>query len=180
MIISNQLLLRDTAGSFLFDECLSHLVVERQIRDWAQLYGGEVEVAHLFGKFSTGTPDREWLGALNNEGGWTVISADRGTHSKKDERLPLICRELGVTHVTISAALHRRSMAFKALAIETCWPALIDAASYPAGTGFSLSLHGAHFRFAKLTDARSAQSPAPHQTTLFDIRQSENKPATPS
>ena len=125
---------------FFFDECLSHLVVERQIRDWAQLTGAKLRLRI---SSESSLPGRRV--ALNNEGGWTVISADRGTHSKKDERLPLICRELGVTHVTISAALHRRSMAFKALAIETCWPALIDAASYPAGTGFSLSLIGRIF-----------------------------------
>ncbi|MFZ1933546.1 MAG: hypothetical protein WCB27_21790 [Thermoguttaceae bacterium] len=153
---------------FFLDECLSHLVVERQIRDSLQLYGADAEVAHLLTKFPKGMPDLEWIPELSKEGGWIVISPDRGSHSKKDERLPDICREMDVTHVIMSAALHRRNMYYKALAITTCWPALLDAASYPAGTGFSLSLRGERFCFRKVSDAKSVQVPTTHQTALFD------------
>lgn len=153
---------------FFFDECLSHLVVERQIRDSLQLYGADAEVAHLFGKFSEGMPDAKWIPELSKEGGWIVISSDRGTHSRKDERLPLICRELDVTHVLLSASLHRRNMYYKSLAITTCLPSLIDAASYPPGTGFSLSLRNERFCFKKLNDAKSVQISTAHQTVLFD------------
>jgi hypothetical protein len=158
---------------FFFDECLSHLVVERQIRDSLQLYGADAEVAHLFSKFDKGTPDKVWVPELRAEGGWIVISADRGSHSKKDERLPLICRELDVTHVLLSASLHRRDMHYKFLAISTCWGSLIDAASYPPGTGFSISLHGERFCFKKLSDAKSLQISPAHQTVLFDPKSPE-------
>jgi hypothetical protein len=142
---------------FLFDECISRPAVERQIRDSLQLYGGDAEVAHLFDKFPPASPDKEWIPSIAKEGGWIIISADRGTHSRKDERLPNICRELGVTHVLLSASLHRRNMYFKALAISSCWHDLIEAADSPPGTGFSLIMRetksGHVFRLQKKTSA---------------------------
>jgi hypothetical protein len=64
-------------------------------------------------------------------------------------------------------------MHYKFLAISTCWGALIDAASYPPGTGFSISLHGERFCFKKLTDAKSLQVSPAHQTVLFDPKSPE-------
>jgi len=158
---------------FFFDECLSHLVVERQIRDSLQLYGADAEIAHLFNKFNRGTPDKVWVPELSAEGGWIVISADRGAHSRKDERLPLICRDLDVTHVLLSASLHRRDMHYKFSAINSCWKDLIDAASAPPGTGFSIGLRGAGFCFKKLSDAKPPQVLPSHQTILFDEKPPE-------
>ena len=154
---------------FLFDECISRLAVECQIRGSLQLYGADAEVAHLFSKFEPSTLDKDWIPALAKEGGWIIITADRGTHSRKDERLPAICRDFDVTHVLLSAALHRRNMYYKALAINSCWPGLLDAATHPPGTGFSISIRGKHFRFAKVTDAQPDRyAPRPHQTRMFD------------
>ncbi|MCC6123349.1 MAG: hypothetical protein IT426_00130 [Pirellulales bacterium] len=140
---------------FFFDECISHLIVEQQIRDSLQLYGADAEVAHLFSKFPSGTPDSQWIPELSKEGGWIVISADRGINSRAGEKLPIICHEFNLTHVMLSRGLHKRTMYYKALAIESSWFGLISAASEPPGTGFMLSMTGQQaFRLKKVSDAK--------------------------
>ena len=97
---------------FLFDECLSRPAVERQICDLLHLYGVDAEIAHLLSKFPPATPDKEWIPEIAKQGGWIIVTSDRGTHSRKDERLPMICRDFGVTHVLLSGSLHRRNTYF--------------------------------------------------------------------
>ena len=153
---------------FLFDECLGRPVVERQIVDSLKLYGADADVTHLCSKFPPGTKDIKWIPAIAQEGGWVVVTADRGKHSKKDEKLPYICRDFGVTHVTLSCGLHRRNMYYKYLAISSCWPALLDAASHPPGTGFSLSMYRGKFRFRKTMEPLAEHPGKTHQEMLFD------------
>ena len=90
---------------FLFDECVSRPVVETQIAESLLLYGAEASVD--LGKYSRGVKDRVWIPEIAEEGGWIVVSMDPGQHSRKSERLPIICRAFRVTHVTLSAGLEK-------------------------------------------------------------------------
>jgi hypothetical protein len=82
---------------------------------------------------------------------------DRGKHSKKSERLPIISRAFNVTHVMLSPGLEKRSMHFRVVAIEACWPDLVAVGSAPAGTGDVLAMHeiegGVSFHLRKKTDS---------------------------
>lgn len=147
---------------FFFDECLSKPIVESQITPSLRLYGSDAEVAHLFSKFEPQTADSVWIPKLADEGGWIVISADRGINSKKSEKLPLICKSLGVSHVLLSAKLHSRNMYTKAIAIEASWDGLIAIGSAPLGSGYLLHLtgRGHNFKLKPLGD-----SPHPEDVT---------------
>lgn len=139
---------------FFFDECLSKPVVENQITQSLRLYGSDADVAHLLSKFKSQTPDGVWVPKLANEGGWIVISTDRGKHSKKSEKLPLICRAYGVSHVLLSGKLHSRNMYTKALAIEASWDGLLAAGLAPQGSGHLLHLTSqGNFKLKPLDDA---------------------------
>ena len=157
---------------FLFDECVSRPVVETQIAESLLLYGAEASVAHFLGKYSRGVKDRVWIPEIAEEGGWIVVSMDRGQHSRKSERLPIICRAFRVTHVTLSAGLEKRTMHYRATAVAACWPELIAAASHPPGTGFNLSMRpirdGFAFRLIKKTDALAPEDAPPVQKSLLD------------
>jgi hypothetical protein len=157
---------------FLFDECISWRVVEGQLAQSLELYAPHATVAHFAKKFPCGTKDRVWVPQIANEGGWIVVSMDRGTHSKVEERLPLICRAFQVTHVLLSPGLEKRNMYYRALAIETRWPELVNAAAYPHGTGFALSMRetksGVMFQLHKSTDAISASDLPRVQKKLLD------------
>jgi hypothetical protein len=147
---------------FFFDECLSRPVVEGDLVRSLALYGSTVEVAHLLTKFgSSGVKDIEWIPALARETGWIVITADQGRNSKKSEKLPLICRAFGVTHVMLSRALHRRNMFHKALAISTLWEKLHQLGDKPRGAGYRINMAGEGFRLVGVTDA-------PAEAEIFD------------
>ena len=52
----------------------------------AALFAGKHEVVHLREKFGSAVKDTEWIGALNAEGHWVIISADRRITKNKAER----------------------------------------------------------------------------------------------
>lgn len=142
---------------FLFDECISWKVVEDQLTASLELYSPGATLVHLRKKFTPGTKDRVWIPQIAEEGGWIIISMDRGKHSNVPDRLPLICQRVCVTHATLSGGLAKRSMYFRATAIEACWPALVSAGSDPPGTGFRLSMKESasgvvSFRLQKIYD----------------------------
>jgi hypothetical protein len=145
---------------FLFDECISRPVVEQQIAPSLELYGADATVTHFLAKYSSGAKDQDWILSLAKEGGWVIVTMDRGRHSRRSESLPLICRHFRVTHVMLSAGLEKRSMFYRATAIEACWQELIAAASCPPGTGFVLSMRtvkdGVSFRVKQETNLTAA------------------------
>jgi hypothetical protein len=127
---------------------------------------------HHLAKYPQGVKDRIWIPEIAAEGGWIVVSMDRGMHSRVSERLPLICQAFRVTHVMLSSGLGKRTMYYRALAIEDRWSHLIEAASHPAGTGFSLRMHETQkshsFQLKKVTDALAPEDAPLVQKSLSD------------
>ena len=158
---------------FLFDECISRPVVEAQVAQSLALYGAQATVAHFLSKYPCGVKDPAWIPEIAQEGGWVIVSMDRGKHSKKSERLPVICRAFRVTHVMLSSGLEKRSMYYRATAIEACWSDLIAAADAPPGAGYVLSMrHGPSaitFRLGKKTDALPPEDAPLVQRDLRDL-----------
>ena len=68
---------------FLFDNNLSPDMA-KGLRELRQTYGEEI--VHLKERFREDVKDAEWLGALINEGGWAVISADRFKKSSAERQ----------------------------------------------------------------------------------------------
>lgn len=52
----------------------------------AALFVGQHEIVHLRERFGSGVTDVEWIEALNREGGWVVLSADRRISRNKMEQ----------------------------------------------------------------------------------------------
>ena len=52
----------------------------------AALFAGKHEVVHLREKFGAAVKDTEWIGALNAEGHWVIISGDRRIAKNKAEQ----------------------------------------------------------------------------------------------
>ena len=52
----------------------------------AALFAGKHEVVHLREKFGAAVKDTEWIGTLNAEGHWVIISADRRITKNKAEQ----------------------------------------------------------------------------------------------
>lgn len=50
-----------------------------------EIFKGQHEIIHLREKFGAGVTDVEWIGALNQEGNWVVISGDKRITRNKAE-----------------------------------------------------------------------------------------------
>lgn len=55
-------------------------------RSLAAIFAGKHEIVHLREKFGAAVKDTEWIGALNAEGHWVIISADRRIMKNKAEQ----------------------------------------------------------------------------------------------
>jgi hypothetical protein len=49
----------------------------------------EHEIVALRDKFAQNTPDVDWIGALNSEGGWSALTGERRLKTRPHERLAL-------------------------------------------------------------------------------------------
>lgn len=115
----------------------------RLARDLAGFYDYDfpnLEVVHLRDKFKPNAKDPEWLESIRSEGGWIVISGDRGKMCAVD-RLPIICQALKITHVLTSATIQSNGYPATKQAIASTWREIVALASYPAGTKGVLRYH---------------------------------------
>ena len=122
------------APRFLFDECLGKPSV-------AQLQASlrsTPNCAHLCDFFASGTLDNDWIPQIATEGGWIVITSDAGRKTNKGGKLPRLCKEFGITHVILTAALHRKPAAEKVAALVLAWDRIEALAAEPAGSRFKL------------------------------------------
>jgi hypothetical protein len=135
----------------LFDENFGEPHIKR-LAEFVQIQQ-EIErpvVSHLFELFERGTLDEDWLPKAA-DGGWTIITADRGRRSKKKGApLPHVCAQLRITHVMMSGAVHSLKMFEKMRAILSVWPDLLLAAQGEKGRRYLLeSTGGGRFRLSQ-------------------------------
>lgn len=101
----------------------------------------KLQVIHLRDKFAPNSKDPVWLKVIQEEGGWIVITADRGS-TCATERLPIICKALKITHVLISAKIHSRGYAATKQAIAEVWKGIVVLSGFPEGTKAKLQYRG--------------------------------------
>jgi len=65
------------------------------------------------------------------------LAADRGKRNF-GRKLPLILRELGIVHISLSARVHQLKTPDKALAIAACWSKLVSVWQSRAGCCHSI------------------------------------------
>lgn len=92
-----------TGLKLLFDECCSPRL-PRDLREFYQRDYPDLQVRHLMDDWTAGTPDSQWLEALRQDPSWVVITKDAGKNSAQ-EKLHLICREWGITHIVFTSGI---------------------------------------------------------------------------
>lgn len=125
----------------LFDDCLSKHAVQA-LKTLTDFSDGAVQVTHLVDLSLSGELDDDWIPRIATEG-WIVVTTDRG-RKNRGGKLPLICRRCNVTHVMLSAAIHKRNTFEKLRAIFDVWPSLLTASAGTRGAGYLLQATGAH------------------------------------
>jgi hypothetical protein len=119
-----------------FDECCSKRLTQKLAELYAEDYPG-LEIKHLADFFRAGDDDSKWLPLLEQDKEWIVITTDRGKDPKKP-KLPVICAELGITHVIFTTGLLRNGYKAHKQALLCVWPQMVRMDRLPRGTRISL------------------------------------------
>jgi hypothetical protein len=90
------------------DECIAHPIAPRLQQHYLPAYPS-LKVRHLLEEYRAHRCDSVWVPNLAKQGGWIVITKDRGKHGTagklRKPRLPELCVEYKVTCVAISNKL---------------------------------------------------------------------------
>jgi len=120
-----------------FDECCSKKLARKIVEIYDECYPG-IQTKHLFDFFIPGTPDGDWLPFLESDKDWVVLTADRGKKGDKNQKLPLICAQLGISHISITPQLKNAGYKAHKQALLSVWPQIINIPLIPKGTRVSL------------------------------------------
>jgi hypothetical protein len=124
----------------IIDECLSEPVVE-SLRPFLVKAGVSFDLQSVVKYQREGVADKVWIPKIAADGGWVVISSDRGKRNKSekvDEKLPYLCRLHRVTHVLLSGTIHNEKAFAKGQALVAVWQQLLEAGDVKRGTRFKL------------------------------------------
>jgi hypothetical protein len=99
-----------------------------------------LEMKHLLDGYKPSAADSRWLGSLRDEKGWLVVTCDRGCDNSK-EKLPIICKEFGITHIAFTQGLLRQGFTAQKNALVGVWPELFLLYRIPPGTQVKLGAH---------------------------------------
>jgi len=124
----------------IFDDCLSKRAI-KALQSLADFSKGNVEFAHLADRSLSGQIDDDWIPSIKGQG-WIVMTTDRGKKPSPGGKLPHICQLHCVTHVMMSASVHKRNTFDKLRAVFEVWPDLLTAMSAPPGCGYLLQETG--------------------------------------
>ena len=122
----------------LFDECCSSRL-PRELSDFYRVDYPDLEVRHLLQDYKPGTIDPDWLKPLKDDRTWIVITKDSGRKSAQD-KLPLICKEWGITHIALTANLIHAGFTTYKNALVAVWPQLFLLHRLPPGTCVKLGM----------------------------------------
>jgi hypothetical protein len=120
----------------LFDENMSRPLVEA-LAVFLSRSPHPTHVEHYLQQFPSGASDQDWIPAAKNNG-FCIVSADRGKRYGGD-KLPLICRDCGVTHILYSRSAEVLRQWEKLRGVVVVWPRLIQLVdSEPPGTRLNI------------------------------------------
>jgi len=127
-----------------FDNCLS----KKLPKVLQSVYGEdqpELQVKHLTDFFLADDQDEDWLPLLEEDRGWIVVTADRGKDPKK-EKLPVLCTQLQITHVSMTSAVHAAGYVAHRHAFLSLFPQFCCLGYLPKGTRVVLGFRTFHQR----------------------------------
>lgn len=76
------------------------------------------ELEYVPDSYGSGSSDTQWLSKLSQND--IVITLDRGTHNAK-EKLPQICKVLGIRTLLLGSSLMKKKHFYKGLAVLSIW-----------------------------------------------------------
>jgi hypothetical protein len=97
------------------------------------------EYAHVVSKYRQGIVDEELIPKVAAEGGWTVITSDKGRQPGDKHKMPQLCLDFGVRHVMVSQTILKMKLDERVELFVFSWPLFIKAAE-DDGLRYSMKL----------------------------------------
>ncbi len=101
------------------DECFGKKIFEA-IQVFVSYHPEQLncELEYVPDSYGSGSSDTQWLSKLSQND--IVITLDRGTHNAK-EKLPQICKALGIRTLLLGSSLMKKKHFYKGLAVLNIW-----------------------------------------------------------
>lgn len=120
----------------LIDVCVARPVSTRILNHYADIYPS-LRVEHLTDIYRQSRCDSSWVPSLAKEGGWIIITADKGKDKHKP-MLPQLCRDYKVTCVLMSSSLHGKGVAMHQEVLNEVLRNITPIYKAPLGTVISI------------------------------------------
>lgn len=131
------------------DECVAHPIAARLLHYYTPAYPS-LKVRHLFEEYRAKRCDSVWVPSLAQQGGWIVVTKDRGKHSAIDKpRLPELCVEYKVTCVAFTGKLGQAKATEIQEAIDEVMRNIEPIYAAPQGTIIKLGMDYAKGRIKR-------------------------------
>ena len=155
----------------LVDECLPPVLISAYLLSHIRLSGDGVDAIHIKDHLGGGKKDPDWVPEIARDRRWCVLSTDRGSHSSRQDALPLICHEHKVTLIRLSQSLVSQGITVYGPQLLANWPALVEALKGPKGAQYLLRRHGSRSGIASLKVTR-----APNGFEIIDGELTKTQP----
>ena len=130
---------------FFFDNNLSPYLAHG-IRELSMITPGVEQVSHLTDDFARDAPDLEWIGALDADGPWYIISIDRFKKQHGAEREAI--RRAGHTVFVLDAQWSKHGFWLQTERFVRWWPQIVAYAHLVSGGAYSVPWqHSAQAKF---------------------------------
>lgn len=118
-------------------------------RALSALFAGEHEIVHLREKFGPRVKDIEWIEALNRDGRWVIISADRRITRNRSEYHAF--RNSKLIGFFMSRSLYKSKITKQAERLLALWEGITDLASrMEGGAMFELPMKSIRIKQLKI------------------------------
>ncbi len=139
----------------LIDECLPPTLISAYLHRHIGLSGDGVDAVHIKDYLGSGKKDPNWVPQIARDRRWCILSEDRGSHSSRQDALPIICFEYEVTLIRLSHPVVTRGITFYGPQLLANWQSIMKALTGPKGAQYLLRRHGSRSDVSFLVVTRS-------------------------
>lgn len=127
------------APKIFLDQCIARPIGVRLVAHYSPAHPS-LKVRHLCDEYREGRCDSVWVPNLAKQGGWIVVTKDRGKGKSDKPRLPELCVEYGLTCIALTSKLGQAKSTEHQEALDEVMRNIGPVYAAPAGTVIKLAM----------------------------------------
>lgn len=113
----------------------------REVKEFFAADFPDLVTVHILDFYQPGIKDSRWLKALEEDRSWIVLTQDLGNKGPRNEKLPLICKELGISFVCFTPFIIKAGYTIQKRSIVAKWDEILKLRDLPRGSRGQLTGH---------------------------------------